>query len=255
MTDLIAAALTQAEALTAAAVDAALAEGALSGEPPAAPKAVWGGACGDCSTAYPLAAARALGVPPRELAAALAARMALEGAFFASVEAGGPGFLNFRLSEGWYEAVLEAAEAAPPHPPAVPLSDREAIRLLTGARPGAPLEAELPLRRDRGNPLYVLRYAAERLSRLPEAFACVKEFPFSPAERPLIRSVAAYPAALRRLEENGDPSHVARCLTELTEALRRCRAACRAGGAPPHPRSLAAARRVLEDGMGVLGVL
>ena len=111
MADLIAEALAQAEALTAAACRALRIGAPPSGDLPAPPRAVWGGGQGDCSTAYPLSAARALGLPPGELAALLAAEVALAGSFFSSAEAAGPGFLNFYLAEGWYQAVLAAVAA------------------------------------------------------------------------------------------------------------------------------------------------
>lgn len=254
LADLIGEALAQAEALTAAARRAVLPGGPLPGEE-APPRAVWGGRFGDCSTACPLAIAGSLGRPPREVAALLAAQMALRDTFFASVETGGPGFLNFRLSRRWYQAVLEAAEAgAPRQTPPAALSDQEALRLLLAARPGVPVDPDLPLRRDRGNPLYRLRYAVQRLRRLPEPGGAVKDIPFSPAEQELIKAIAACPPALCRAEAEGDLRPAARCLLSLTDALRACHTASRLAGTPLHPRPLRAARRTLEDGMRVLGI-
>lgn len=262
MADLIGAALAQAEALTAAACRAAQAGGLLSGEPPRPPRAVWGGGFADCSTAYPLAAARAFRQPARELAALLAGRMALEGSFFSSVEAAGPGFLNFCLNGGWYQAVLAAVAAegrdyGGPADPAVlaaaeALSETELLRLLLDAEPDEPIEAALLCRQDRGNPLYRLRYARVRLNRrrgLAESGgAC------SPPEQALIKAAAAYPAALRRAGEDRELRPIARCLMALTDALRRCHTACRMEGTTPPRRSLDAAGQVLENGMRVLGM-
>ena len=47
-----------------------------------------------------------------EIAEALIAHMELDGTWFASVEAAGPGFLNFRLSDKWYQDVLTAVDEA-----------------------------------------------------------------------------------------------------------------------------------------------
>lgn len=254
MADLIAEALTQAEALTAAARDA-LPGGAPSGEPLPPPRAVWGGDFADCSTAYPLAIAKALGRPPRELAALLAAQMPLEGTFFASVEAAGPGYLNFHLSPHWYKAALEAVENMEPPPPSpAPLPDQEAIRLLLDAKPGTPLDPNLPLRRDRGNPLYRLRYTLQRLNRLPEPPEAVKHSPFSPAEQSLIKSLAACPSALRLTETEGNLCTMSRCLVDLVDTLHGYHTASRKEGTPPAPRILTATQKILTAGMQTIGI-
>lgn len=255
MSDPITAALTQAEALTAAASRAVLSSDASAKEPAAPPKAVWGGAFADCSTAYPLAAAKALGRPPRELAALLAAQMALEGTCFTSVEAAGPGFLNFFLSPRWYETVLETAETMDLRQGhAVPLPDQEAIRLLLNAKPDAPIAPDLSLRRDRGNPLYRLRYALQRLNRLPEAPDGVKEFSFSPTEQSLIKAIAACLSVLRCTEAEADYRAAARSLLPLTDALHSYHTTCRFASTSPRPRLLNATRKALENSMGMLGI-
>lgn len=255
MSDPITEALTQAEALTAAASPTILSSGASVKEPPAPPKAVWGGAFADCSTAYPLAAAKALGRPPRELAALLAAQMTLEGTCFASVEAAGPGFLNFFLSPHWYETVLETVEAMELRQGCtVPLPDQEAIRLLLNAKPDAPIAPELSLRRDRGNPLYRLRYALQRLNRLPEAPDSVKDFSFSPVEQSLIKAIAACLSALRCTEAEADRRAAAHCLLSLADTLHSYHTTCRLAGTSPRPRLLNATRKTLENGMRMLGI-
>ena len=63
---------------------------------------------GDFAANHAMTGARALRMPPRKIAEALAAHCALDGSFFSSVEVAGPGFINFRLSERWYCAVLDA---------------------------------------------------------------------------------------------------------------------------------------------------
>ena len=47
-----------------------------------------------------------------EIAEALIAHMELGGSWFSGVEAAGPGFLNFRLSDKWYQDVLSAVESS-----------------------------------------------------------------------------------------------------------------------------------------------
>jgi arginyl-tRNA synthetase len=60
---------------------------------------------GDYATNVALRSAKALGRPPRELAQELAAR-ATELPEVASAEVAGPGFLNLRLTDGWFVEVL-----------------------------------------------------------------------------------------------------------------------------------------------------
>ena len=71
---------------------------------------------GDLACTHALASAGALGLPPRRVAEALLSALRTEGSFFAGAEAAGPGFLNFRLGESWYAAVLAACaeEEGPP---------------------------------------------------------------------------------------------------------------------------------------------
>ncbi len=63
---------------------------------------------GDFAANHAMTGARALHMAPRKIAEALIANMELEGSWFASVEAAGPGFINFRLADSWYADVLEA---------------------------------------------------------------------------------------------------------------------------------------------------
>ncbi|MBU5627855.1 arginine--tRNA ligase [Oscillibacter sp. MSJ-2] len=66
---------------------------------------------GDYTTTFALAASKALRKKPRDIAQALLEHMDLSGSYFTSAEIAGPGFLNFRVSEGWYRGVLEAVES------------------------------------------------------------------------------------------------------------------------------------------------
>ena len=63
---------------------------------------------GDYAANHAMTGARSLHMAPRKIAEILIANMELEGTWFSSVEAAGPGFINFRLSGGWYGDVLKA---------------------------------------------------------------------------------------------------------------------------------------------------
>ena len=56
---------------------------------------------GDFAANHAMASAKTMHMAPRKIAEALIAHMELDGTWFASVEAAGPGFLNFRLSDKW----------------------------------------------------------------------------------------------------------------------------------------------------------
>ena len=62
---------------------------------------------GDFAANHAMAGARALHAAPRKIAEDILSAMDLNGTWFTSAEAAGPGFLNFRLSDAWYSAVLE----------------------------------------------------------------------------------------------------------------------------------------------------
>ncbi len=65
---------------------------------------------GDYAANHAMAGAKALRMPPRRIAELLTERLELADSYFASAEIAGPGFINFRLSEKWYAAVLSAVE-------------------------------------------------------------------------------------------------------------------------------------------------
>ena len=67
---------------------------------------------GDFAANHAMTGAKALHMAPRKIAEALIAQMDLAGSWFSSVEAAGPGFMNFRLNSGWYEDVLKAVAAS-----------------------------------------------------------------------------------------------------------------------------------------------
>ena len=102
----------QAAALAMAAYQAAVADGTLpAAEVKTAPVEIPKDTTnGDFTTTFALAASKALRQPPRSIAQALLDHMDLAGSYFASAEIAGPGFLNFRLGDGWYAGVCEAVE-------------------------------------------------------------------------------------------------------------------------------------------------
>ena len=113
MINMIQNAKDQAAALAMAAYHAAAADGTLpQAAVPAAPVEIpKDTANGDFTTTFAMAAARALRQPPRAIAQALLDHMDLTGSYFTSAEIAGPGFLNFRLGDGWYGGVMSAVES------------------------------------------------------------------------------------------------------------------------------------------------
>jgi arginyl-tRNA synthetase len=63
---------------------------------------------GDFAANHALSGAKALHSAPRKLAEEILAKTDLSGSYFSGAEVAGPGFLNFRLSDRWYAAVLNA---------------------------------------------------------------------------------------------------------------------------------------------------
>ena len=112
MINMIQNAKDQAAALAMNAYQAAVADGTLpQAEVKTAPVEIpKDTANGDFTTTFALAASKALRQPPRNIAQTLLDHMDLEGTYFASAEIAGPGFLNFRLNDSWYQGVMEAVE-------------------------------------------------------------------------------------------------------------------------------------------------
>ncbi|MGM9546322.1 MAG: arginine--tRNA ligase [Vescimonas sp.] len=67
---------------------------------------------GDYTTTFCLAAAKAMKMNPRQVAAVLTQHMTLEDSYFTSVEIAGPGFMNFRLGDKWFGDTVAAIETA-----------------------------------------------------------------------------------------------------------------------------------------------
>lgn len=62
---------------------------------------------GDYAANFAMASAKLMRMPPRKVAETLIANMTLDGSWFESVEAAGPGFMNFRMGDKWYADVLK----------------------------------------------------------------------------------------------------------------------------------------------------
>ncbi len=70
---------------------------------------------GDWATSFALAAAKPLGMNPRQIAQTLVEEMDLSDTYFSKVDIAGPGFLNFTLGEKWFGKVLSAIETEGAH--------------------------------------------------------------------------------------------------------------------------------------------
>ena len=111
---------------------------------------------GELAGNHALCSAATLGLAPAALSEALAREAELPEAF-AALTAAGPGFLNFRLSDRWYDAALAALSAREEGP----LPDFSPARFPT-------LDPALALRQDAASPLYRLRWAYARSRTLLE---------------------------------------------------------------------------------------
>ena len=115
MANLIQAAREQAARLTQAAYEKAAAGGLLpagqdirgSLEAPKDSKN------GDLASTFAMAGAKALRMPPRQIAQIILDHLELDGTLFQRAEIAGPGFLNFFYAPRWYGEVLSAVESEP----------------------------------------------------------------------------------------------------------------------------------------------
>ena len=83
-----------------------LAEGTLNGSVEI-PKDI---SNGDFAANHAMASAKQFHNAPRKIAETLVAHLDLDGTWFSSVDVAGPGFINFRLAQNWYEDVLKEIE-------------------------------------------------------------------------------------------------------------------------------------------------
>ena len=63
---------------------------------------------GDFAANHAMASAKILHSAPRKIAEDILSSIDLSGTWFTTAEVAGPGFLNFRLSDAWYSAVLDS---------------------------------------------------------------------------------------------------------------------------------------------------
>ena len=96
------------EACARAAEDGLLPEGTLPDGTVEIPKDP---ANGDYAANHAMTGTRSMHMAPRKIAEALTAKIDLNGSYFSSVEIAGPGFINFRLADRWYEEVLNTVMA------------------------------------------------------------------------------------------------------------------------------------------------
>ena len=96
---------------------AAAERAAAAGELPSA--ALGGGveqpkdtANGDLAANHAMASAKVMRMAPRKIAETLVQHLDLTDSWFKSAEIAGPGFLNFRLSDKWYQDVIASVEKA-----------------------------------------------------------------------------------------------------------------------------------------------
>ena len=67
---------------------------------------------GDLAANHAMASAKVMHMAPRKIAETLVQHLDLTDSWFKSAEIAGPGFLNFRLSDKWYQDVIDAVEAS-----------------------------------------------------------------------------------------------------------------------------------------------
>ncbi len=66
---------------------------------------------GDFAANHAMAGAKAMGMAPRKIAEDIIAKLSLDGTWYTGAETAGPGFMNFRLGDEWYSAVLNTIAA------------------------------------------------------------------------------------------------------------------------------------------------
>lgn len=238
---------------------------------------------GDYASNVALQLAGRAGLPPRELAGLLAARLESASGVEA-VEVAGPGFLNVRLAADAQAEVAARVVAAGRSygvtgdvlgPVVVPdeLVRRigpDAARYASArhATDGT-LDLDLWSRASSDNPVYLVQHAHARTSSVLRNAAVLGIAPADhPAlltherERDLLLALADFPRVVDTAATLREPHRVARCLEDTASAFHRFDEACRVlpvgdeEPAPLHEARLllvAATRVVLANGLGLLG--
>ena len=148
----------------------------------------------------------------------------------------------------------------------------DACRFFFNAKPDSHLEFDLDLaiRQDSENPVYYVQYAHARICTLLAAMAeagCAvpaaadvdAALLTTPQERELIKQIAMLPEEIHLAARDYDPSRINRYVTELAARFHRFYNVCRIKDAEPAVRDARlkladATRRVLEIGLGIIGV-
>lgn len=271
MNDLLQAAAESAQTLIAAAFVRAVPEASASGARPDGTVTLPRRAeHGDLTANHALIGAAAFGLPPTELARRLARNMDLDGSCFAAVDAAGAGFLNFTLSDAWYAAVLDEAvrPVTPPTALAAPETAADELRLFP--RTEVVPVGELSQRGDMANGVYRVRYAYARMGAVIENYASAARpvHPAGtadsarlshPAERALIKLIAALPGECARAGERRDAAALCGYALRLADGFYAVYALHGYFSADEHTlaqrlRLLAAARRALGYALDRAGV-
>ena len=245
---------------------------------------------GEYASTLALRTAGRVGVAPRELAGWLASALA-ERPEVADADVAGPGFLNLRLTAAARGAlVAEVLSAGDDHGTVgegaaavetlVERRVRAAAELVQAvgadaaryalARSPEKAVREVPTRRTLDNPLFRVQYAHARAVALARNAADLGVQPgvhlellIHPCEGELIGIIGAFPAVVRTAAASGEPHRVTRHLEALADAFLDVHDTCRV-----LPRgdeevtelhrarlaTVAAARQVLANGLGLLGV-
>lgn len=224
------------------------------------------------ASAVALRVAGACRVPAAELAERVAARLA-EHPDVAKAEAAGPGFVNFRLGPAPRAAVIEklrreTGEALTPLPePHHPkLADAVGVDAARYALHRSPVitDTRLLTRYAEENPVYLVRYTHARLAGLARYADALNITPGArfelldqPAEEELITALAEFSGLARTGPK------ITRYLERLAGLVAEFERHCPALPKGDEPTSEqhrarvalgAAARRVMADGLGLLGV-
>jgi len=221
---------------------------------------------GDYATSLALRTAKRAGVAPLELASWLVDDLSRR-AGIATAEVAGPGFVNLRLAAAARGAlvgeVLAAGEGYGGAAPA--LADTLASEPLVAKTLASWLADSVD-----DSPAYRVRYAHARLASVARQAGDLGMFPGTgyhllahPTEGELIRTLGEYPAVVRAAAQPPAPHRVARYLQALVAACHRFEDSCQVLPKGDEPINdlyrarlalCAAARQVLGNGLGLLGV-
>lgn len=145
-----------------------------------------------------------LGLTAADLARKLADLLSSE-KIFKEVCAASPGYVNFYMSSGWYDAVF-----------------RE-LFLSGQPSPGTVMFSEDDLYAGSSDPLYEYAWVCSLMRAYPSQPDPVSPDPGDPAERRLLGLLFMSPSVIEAAEIERDPSAVLRYIQDLTSAFRALR--------------------------------